>query len=69
MRPYDAKADSDLMKLRRDIKDTDDFWILHAGDHITLAEQRVGEPAKAMLTIPRRDFNKLIRWYMRDQKQ
>lgn len=68
MRPYDAKTDDQVCALRRDNYSTDQSWILAGGDTVTLSEQGPGEVATQSITLSRREFNKLIGWYMRDQK-
>lgn len=35
---------------------------------VWLTEQRIGEPPRQSIEIPRRIFNKFIRWYQRPQK-
>lgn len=69
MRADDAKTDADLLKLRRDNWTSGDFWLLVNGDEsISFAHQAEGEGAKSIIRIPRADFNKLVRAYMRNQK-
>ena len=69
MRPYDAKNLDKVCTLRRDNFDTNDCWILTDGHRVTIAEQKVGEAATQSITLPRATFNKLIAWYMREQKK
>jgi hypothetical protein len=69
MRPYDAKGDDEVASgLRTDHKDTGDFWILTDGWRVSLYQQKTGHPSTQNITIPRAEFNKLVAWYMRDQK-
>ena len=65
--PYRASLD-DLCRITRDNFDAGEFWIITDSVEVTIAHQIAGEEAKAMVTIPRREFNRLIRWYMRPQK-
>ena len=68
MRPYDCKTIDQVCALRRDNFDAGDFWIITDGYNVSLAEQKVGEKSTGMVTIPRREFNRLVTWYMREQK-
>ena len=69
MRPYDCKTNKQVCAQRSDNTSAGDFWILTDGCEVSLAAQKVGEPASEMISIPRAQFNKLIDWYMRDQKK
>lgn len=69
MRPYDAKSTDDVCdRLRRDHKDVGDFWILTDGYRVTISEQKWGEKPKQSVTVSRDQFNRLIDWYLKDQK-
>lgn len=68
MRGYDAKNESDLLKLRRDNWQTENGWLLANGNTVTIAEQKNGQPFVSQTTIPREEFNRLIRGYLRNQK-
>lgn len=58
-----------LVTITSDNFDVGDFWIFTDTYTVTLAQQKTGEGASKMITIPRRDFNRLICWYLRPQKQ
>ena len=68
MRPFDANTEKKTLSLRRDNYDTPDYWIMAHGDHVTIAKQRNGGKSEFMVEIKRRDFYRLISWYMRPQK-
>lgn len=68
MKPRDAKTESQRLKLSRDNLSTVGHWILLNDNSVTLTAQRVGESATASMRVPRSEFNRLIDWYMRDQK-
>lgn len=68
MRPYDAKNLDEVCTLRCDNKDVGDFWILTDGYQVSLRKQKMGEPPSEGICIPRAQFNRLIAWYMREQK-
>lgn len=68
MKPINATTDAQVFDLKSTVHEIGDFWILTDGTTITIAEQRNGCPAQQKLDIPCNDFNKLVRWYVRDQK-
>ena len=68
MQPYDAKTEKHLLSMSRDNITFGDFWMLNSSDHVTMAHQKVGEGARAMLSMPKKEFNRMVAWYMRDQK-
>lgn len=65
-RPYDAKTLDDVCDLRRDNYPPENgVWsILITGDAVSLHPPGGG----GYTTIPRDQFNTIVRWYMRDQK-
>ena len=64
MRPYNAKTLDQICELRRDnYPPENDVWsILLSGDHVSLHPPAGG----GYVTIPRDQFNTIVRWYMRD---
>ena len=56
-----------ICKITRDNKDCGDFSIETDARSIWLSEQKIGEHIKQCIEIPRKEFNKLIRWYLRPQ--
>lgn len=64
--PIEARSFKQACKLRRDNVDTDDYWILIDAmrDTVTIGKQRAGEPSEWMHAIERKDFDKLVRWYV-----
>ena len=63
----DAKGE-EIMKLRRDNYDRPGFWILTDGYRVSVAAQKNGESPTGKVTMPLAEFNRLIRWYTKDQK-
>jgi hypothetical protein len=57
-----------VLTLRRDNYTAGDYWILADGDTVTVCAQKVGESPIGSVTIPREEFNRLVRWYTRPQK-
>lgn len=71
MRPYDVKGDKipPLAELRTDHKEIGDYWILTDGWRVSMVQQKTGESPTQKVTIPRAEFNRMIDWYLRDQKR
>jgi hypothetical protein len=66
--PMNARTFDQVCSLNRDNTESGDFWMLAGGDEVTISKQREGEACEQSITIDRRDFLKLVSWYMRDQK-
>lgn len=66
-RPIDARTMKQLCALASDNWDTKDFWILTDGRQISIGKQKNGSPAEWIVNIPKKDFDKLIEWYTKDQ--
>ncbi len=65
--PYAAKTLDEVCSLRTDNKNTDGAWILTDGCNVTVCKQKAGKSAEQSVTLDRAEFNRLIRWYMREQ--
>jgi len=68
MRPYDAKTERQKLDLSSDNHQTKSAWILVGFTTVSIANQESGQPASGLVKIPHGEFNRLIDWYMRDQK-
>lgn len=66
--PNKCRDFNEVCKLNTDNFDTEDYWILYDGDMVTIAKQKLGEASTAKISIPKKDFDRLIRWYQRPQK-
>lgn len=66
--PAQARTHDDQCKLNRDNINGRRGWILLDGASVSIAEQTVGESAKAIVSLSRSDFEKLVRWYFKPQK-
>lgn len=62
--PIEAKTFSQICKLPRDNYETAGYWILVGDRTIHFVEQRTGENATQKMAIPKREFDRLVRWYM-----
>lgn len=65
--PMDASSVSTIVRMRSDNASAGDYWIIHDGSIVTLAHQKVGGMCTESVNIPRKDFNRLIRWYIKPQ--
>ncbi len=71
MRPRDARSHSQVAKIPRDNVTYAGTWALLNGDGkstITITRQRRGENATESISIPRRDFDRIVDWYMKPVK-
>jgi hypothetical protein len=59
--------ETQLCRITRDNKDAGDFYIITDSYWVWLSEHKRGEQRKQRIEIPRKEFNKLIRWYLRPQ--
>ncbi len=64
----DTCSESELLRLERDNFEVKDFFIMCDSFHVWVSEQKLGEPRKQGVEIPRAIFNKLIAQYQRKQK-
>ena len=53
--------------LPRSVKHIGGAWILTDGYSVTIRKHRVGEYPCEGITLSRGDFNRLVRWYIREQ--
>ncbi|WP_024516881.1 hypothetical protein [Bradyrhizobium sp. Tv2a-2] len=68
MAPRAAKTPEEVCQLQTANFDVDGFWILHGINTISFAEQKLGKPSKQTITISKKAFDKMVDWYLRDQK-
>lgn len=66
--PKTVKSIDDLCRMKSDNYTAGDFWILVDPPNVTIAAQKTGEKATGMITMSRRQFDKLIAWYQQDQE-
>ena len=67
MIPSDCRSQRDVCRLRRSIWEGRQHWISVQHDGVYIATQRTGEPPAGEVTIPRRTFQAMLDWYLRDQ--
>lgn len=66
--PQRANTLDKVCTLNRDNFSRPDYWIITDTDEVTICKQRDGESQEESVTIPKSEFDKLIRWYTRPQK-
>lgn len=66
--PLEATSNAKVCRLKSDNHSTKDYWIITDGCNVTVCKQRNGESAEESITIPLKDFNRLIKWYVKPQK-
>lgn len=68
MSPSQCETLTDILSMQRTYKESRHYSMLIQHDGaVILTEQKIGESSKAKITIPHRDFKKLIAWYHEDQ--
>lgn len=68
MSPMEANAEHKVIKLQTDNYGTKDYWILIDGDFVCMHKQKIGQESKQKITIKRSGFNRMIKWYTKQQK-
>lgn len=61
--PKDADTFNRACDLKTDNVTYCNFWILTDGYNISMAEQKMGESATQEISIQKKIFDRLIRWY------
>jgi hypothetical protein len=68
MSPREAKTYAQILKLKSDNYSTNGHWILlNGGGEVVIAEQVTGEAPTAKMKISRREFNRIVNWYVKEQ--
>ena len=62
--PKTANTCKKLGTLKRDNISTKDFWMLVHTNHITIAKQQSGEHPEFIFNIPKKNFNKMVKFYL-----
>ncbi len=65
--PMECRTLDQVCELRTDNHTVGDHWILTDSYNVSVVAQKRGEPSTQSVSIERKTFNKLIRWYMRQQ--
>lgn len=62
--PQEARTFDQVFDLKTDNMDTKEAWILTDGPTVTISTQRAGESATGKVTLSKRDFDRMVRWYL-----
>lgn len=61
--PRTANTNNKICSMKRDNVSTKNYWMLTGEKHITIAKQKSGEQNEWMVEIPKKDFNRIIKFY------
>lgn len=61
--PRDARTFDDVCDMPRDNVSSGAFWFLVDEVSVSVAEQKAGEAARAIVTLPRDVFNRFVNFY------
>jgi len=61
--PMEAKTFNDICSLKRDNLTAGGYWIILNELGITICKQNPGEEPTQEITIPRKSFNRMVKWY------
>lgn len=61
--PRTANTFNKVCSLQRDNLDFPCYWFSVSDETVTIAEQTSGHPATAVITLSKRDFNRIIKFY------
>ena len=67
-RPYDCGSFDEVCELQTDHHELKNWWISVDGYEVSIYEQRSGETVHSSVSVPKRQFDALVQWYMRQQK-
>jgi hypothetical protein len=62
--PIEASTHDQICSIPRDNLSAGDYWLLIDEGGVVMCEQPLGQAATAKIEMPRRQFNRLVRWYM-----
>ena len=61
--PKTANTTEKLCTLKRDNINLDGHWCLVSEDEVFICKQTPGEAAEARITLSKRDFNRIVKFY------
>jgi hypothetical protein len=67
MAPIDARGTDAVCRLRTDHHDINGAWILTDGYQVSIRKQESGKSPTESISLNKRDFDLLVRWYLRQQ--
>lgn len=66
--PAKATSFDAACRLQCDNRDFGDYWIITDGHEVTVCHQKLGEAAVEKCSLPVATFNRIVRWWLREQK-
>lgn len=67
--PVDAKTMKQICELPCDNDITGNFWWIIDEAEVSIREQKPGEPSTQQISLPRRVFEQIARWYLTGSKR
>jgi hypothetical protein len=61
--PKTANTTAKICTLKRDNLTVGDHWCLVGDDTVTICRQKTGTSAEAEITMTKRDFNRIVKFY------
>lgn len=68
MTPRKATKEKQLLSLKRDNVNYKDHWMLVSEGSVFIANQKSGESPTGIVEIPKRIFNRMVKFYLAEQK-
>lgn len=65
--PLSCSSENELATLIEDNFETSGYWIITDGINVSLNKQKLGHSREATISIPRKEFNLLVKWYIKSQ--
>ena len=69
MKPKNAKTWKAIESLEEDGFSSKTHWTLLHKDTISIYAQKLGEDPTGRIELPRSVFDKIVAWYLKDQKK
>lgn len=63
----EATGHGQVCKLEYDNIDAGDFWLIYDGAEVTIAGQKLGEEPTQKISVPIREFRKLVKAFVKQQ--
>ena len=61
--PKTANTNEKICKMKRDNISLKDYWLLVNPSSVSISKQRLGEKGEWLIEIPKRQFNRMIKFY------
>jgi len=61
--PKTANTDEKICKMKRDNILLKEYWLLVNPNTVSISKQKLGEKGEWLVEIPKREFNRMIKFY------